>query len=759
MLKRKMFNGFFAFALVAALVMAGCGGGGGGGNGNGTPPEMAGPTDAEKIAAAQGAAKKSAETAKEVSDVAAAAVAEIEDDKNVDLTSYVLAREKARLAMAAYILAQTASDTAALATDAEVAAAQAKKAAAAAMEAVGFEDEALEYVATLTEKRNAAAEMSALEAAKVAAATALGEAQAALATVTETSGADSPAYTAAQEALEAAILAEQAAQDAETREAAETAQMDTETARADVVKYTEMVTALSAARFAATVAYTAAKDALAGIMDDRAADEGSYARAEDAVDDAEAANEMAQGADTPEEAEAAQADAETARDNAVRFAEMVASAKTVADDAATSAATSAAIKAATTAAAITKEKAIDEIDKERVADKLPVDYSVERDAMKMVTGIDVDGYFPAEGDPAFKKNKDGMFVRVDGDETEIVSVSTLGLDKAKKRSFRSVYGAFMNNPKDSGKAPNTFYIGTTSDFSARPGFDDEDDAAHPLLPEEMMLVAGRGFSSVGTVTYTSGTTVEGSFHGVDGTFECVTTDNCGATSDSKGEVTSLTGSWVFTLDSVQASVAIPDTDYLEYGFWLKKTEKDGKTTYNAVHTFAGQTGYDASFDEPASRTVEGTASYDGPSAGVYVHKTLGTNAGSASATSGSFTADVSLTANFLGPKVAQVDHNTVTGTVSNFDLSGGEANAWVVKLKGNFEDTDAGTQIAEIKGTTDGGGASGFFTGMFHGETVPGADPAEGLDEKQSTLPAAVTGTFDAKFVNGSAAGAFGATR
>ena len=79
MLKRKMFNSFFAFALVAALVMAGCGGGGGGSNG--TPPEMAGPTDAEEITAAQGAAKTAYEAAK-------AALAAVSDDRNFDETSY-----------------------------------------------------------------------------------------------------------------------------------------------------------------------------------------------------------------------------------------------------------------------------------------------------------------------------------------------------------------------------------------------------------------------------------------------------------------------------------------------------------------------------------------------------------------------------------------------------------------------------------------------------------------------------------------------
>ena len=31
---------------------------------------------------------------------------------------------------------------------------------------------------------------------------------------------------------------------------------------------------------------------------------------------------------------------------------------------------------------------------------------------------------------------------------------------------------------------------------------------------------------------------------------------------------------------------VADAEYLRYGFWLKKTTKDGATTYNEVETFA-----------------------------------------------------------------------------------------------------------------------------------------------------------------------------
>ena len=45
--------------------------------------------------------------------------------------------------------------------------------------------------------------------------------------------------------------------------------------------------------------------------------------------------------------------------------------------------------------------------------------------------------------------------------------------------------------------------------------------------------------------------------------------------------------WVFIPD-MGATSDEPDYDYLNYGFWLKRTtDADGATTYNEVETFAG----------------------------------------------------------------------------------------------------------------------------------------------------------------------------
>ena len=122
-----------------------------------------------------------------------------------------------------------------------------------------------------------------------------------------------------------------------------------------------------------------------------------------------------------------------------------------------------------------------------------------------------------------------------------------------------------------------------------------------------------------------------------------------------------------------------------------------------------------------------------------------------SATSGHFTADVSLTATFAqlnddagDGTIAPNLLNTLSGSIDNFELSGGEANSWAVNLQGGITAND-GT----ASGTANGGGAAGEFTAIFHGSV----EAVETVVPK----PSSVVGEFDANFSNGSVAGGFGA--
>ena len=238
------------------------------------------------------------------------------------------------------------------------------------------------------------------------------------------------------------------------------------------------------------------------------------------------------------------------------------------------------------------------------------------------------------------------------------------------------------------------------------------------------------------------------FDGAPGTLTCGGTTDCTATLNAEGEITAVTGGWIFTPDD-GATVDVADTDYLHYGFWLKRTaDADGAITYDEVETFAGSS-VAASGDVAA---VTGTASYEGGAAGVYVRETYKATDGSVdTATSGHFTADVALTATF--GQTAEMDIapnrlNSLTGDITNFVLSGGEANAWAVNLASGTIDAGTGT----ASGAANGGGDAGSWTATFHGSVAADADG-------NVPQPHTVVGEFDANFGNGLVAGGFGARK
>ncbi len=251
--------------------------------------------------------------------------------------------------------------------------------------------------------------------------------------------------------------------------------------------------------------------------------------------------------------------------------------------------------------------------------------------------------------------------------------------------------------------------------------------------------------------------VAGTYNGSPGTYRCNGGAACTVTIDAdpsdatKRIITAMSDGWVF-IPRAGATTQVPDTSYLHYGFWLKKTtDEDDVLMYNEVETFAG-----ASSGLPASAdvsSVQGTASYEGDAVGVYVHHVLSEGGGMIdSSTSGHFKADANLTATFsqisTGPNANSIAPNvlnTVTGTINNFTLSGGEMQDWSVNLaRGAIDTTDQDT----FSGMAEGGGTSGSYSGTFHGT----------LDATDVTVqPSAVVGEFNANMSNGSVAGAFGA--
>ena len=235
--------------------------------------------------------------------------------------------------------------------------------------------------------------------------------------------------------------------------------------------------------------------------------------------------------------------------------------------------------------------------------------------------------------------------------------------------------------------------------------------------------------------------VAGYYDGAMGTYTCSGTADCTVDVNDKGELSAASDGWIFT-PADDENVYVADKDFLSYGFWLKKTTKDGVVTYNEVAPFA--MAHEMADSEGA---VTGSASYKGDAVGVYVHNVLTPGGGMVeSRTAGHFTAKASLMA-YFGQPASPGDNippnltNSITGIINQFMLAGDEDNDWSVALKGDIDPTNF--QI--MMGTANGGGTPGDLTGQFYG-----ADGA---------TPGAVTGEFDANFSNGSVAGGFGARK
>ena len=376
--------------------------------------------------------------------------------------------------------------------------------------------------------------------------------------------------------------------------------------------------------------------------------------------------------------------------------------------------------------------------------------TVEHDGTDVTVEV-TDSAMPEDDDPKFAQTMDlgdgrTMHVRDNGEGVEEVVIVSTDIDAPKATPFADVYELNTNN----------------------------NDADPPVAQSLMAETANVGMWSSADFPSTADTTreypqndadtedmnegtIEGSFDGADGTFECVSTD-CSIQTDGDGKLMTVDGTWHFTPDE-DVTVDVDDADYLRYGFWLKRTTDDmGATTYNEVETFAISS-IAASGDVSS---VGGSASYEGDAVGVYVHSVTNSDGTEASATSGHFTADASLTAHFSGTSVAADLHNSVTGTIDNFALAGGEENGWSVALKGGITDTGTvatGTDTPATNGTANGGGAEGSFSATFHGSVEPFDHDMDTDTDMIPRQPSSVVGEFNANFSNGTAAGGFGARK
>lgn len=265
----------------------------------------------------------------------------------------------------------------------------------------------------------------------------------------------------------------------------------------------------------------------------------------------------------------------------------------------------------------------------------------------------------------------------------------------------------------------------------------------------------------------------GHYNGAMGMYKCNAPDSggsdCTVTLNDKGEISAMSAGWVF-IPAEGATSDQPDYQYTSYGFWLMNTtDEDGVLKYNEVETFAMAHGYTTTTTDGVG-AVTGTADYSGSAVGVYVKNVTDTEGGVVSATSGHFVADVALAATFGGPAVAANDHFTIGGSITDFDLSGGEANDWSVSLGlVDFSGRGAGAEPGESPpgtafatmfsgmATGDAAAAAGNWNGMFHGTAGQIDHDSDSNTAAINTAPGAVTGEFNANFTDGTVAGGFGA--
>ena len=266
----------------------------------------------------------------------------------------------------------------------------------------------------------------------------------------------------------------------------------------------------------------------------------------------------------------------------------------------------------------------------------------------------------------------------------------------------------------------------------------------------------------------------GTFRGVPGSYACGGAA-CTVTQSAADGVQVTAGELTFTptktIDDTQDAHAIagamPDTDYLSFGYWVQTMAMGSDTKYG-VGAFSGGS---MPFDDDEDRTntnqaiadLHGTATYEGSATGLYAKKALSVVDGEVVGTpayAGQFSADVSLTAHFgnetptnTAIKVDHISANevfTISGTMDNFQNANGDliSTNWDLLLnRAPFGTADVRSHTFE--GTTGTGNSMGQWRGTLYGPTV---------DDAEDTYPAGTSGEFTGHFTDGHVIGAFGTT-
>ena len=283
-----------------------------------------------------------------------------------------------------------------------------------------------------------------------------------------------------------------------------------------------------------------------------------------------------------------------------------------------------------------------------------------------------------------------------------------------------------------------------------------DDTADANIKADM-------FPTAGTTTFTptapsNENLVRGTYQGAAGSYRC--TGTCTATATATG--ISLSDAWVFVHDT-GAMVSISDSNYLYFGWWLRKDKDDEPTAASAFTGVVGTAieGSGATALGINPNALAGKATYNGHAAGKFAISDP-IDGGDA----GHFTADAMLTATFGSGATAGL-----TGTLDNF-MANEQSVPWSVSLlRAAWDGTTAGAtapvddpDTSAVNEATDmtvwsidgnSAAADGTWSAQMYDEK-PGAAPSG----DGSNVPTSVTGMFQSHFGSShTMVGAFGATQ
>ena len=251
-----------------------------------------------------------------------------------------------------------------------------------------------------------------------------------------------------------------------------------------------------------------------------------------------------------------------------------------------------------------------------------------------------------------------------------------------------------------------------------------------------------GVSSSDTVTFSTENfdrlnPLPGTRNGQQGVFRCLSAGSgCGYESSTfNGRTrTMLTGDWIFIPASGTTTTGDPDTDYLAGGIWLFIPDDAESADDYVFGAFAD--GSDP-FRQENLMVLQGTATYRGDAIGGYSERSA------ESTTTGEFSGDVELTANFGGTG----NLGTISGSVTNFEVDGEPDDGALNLGTASIGSQNSGFFRGTMTGSDDERSYVGNWGGQFFG------------NGESDGKPGSVAGTFGGSSTDDviSFVGAFGA--